>query len=67
MERRLAYPTNPSPVENQYIPEMEENDMISFIYIIPNIGKNATSTVKLCIEDISEGCFIKNPASGRCG
>lgn len=51
MERRLAYPTNPSPVENQYIPESERNDR-SLIYIIPNPGKNATFGAKLCVADV---------------
>lgn len=50
MERRLAYPTNPSPVENQYIPGFERNDRSS-IYIIPNPRKNATFSPKLCMED----------------
>ena len=51
MERRLAYPTNPSPVENQHIPESERNDR-SLIYIIPNPGKNATFGAKLCVADV---------------
>lgn len=38
MERRLAYPTNSSPVENQYIPDLLER-IESALLILYRISK----------------------------